>query len=253
MKDKIKQYFTILNSEDINALFSMLDEDAVMITPFDGTITGRDAIQKNIVDLRAWLIDNNGKVTIQHMINIPDRLIIELDFLTVVDEKRVEVPVATVLDFHNDAVTHIRVYHSIWPITGRHRIIAPSLEPIEANIEINSIQAYLDALADADLSQILSLFEDEAYVQEAGGSLFRHQGIEKRKKYYTSVLSQGKIPLKICTVTVDGSYVVLEYIFDEWGAESVAPQAGLMGFKLGKSNKIAALRIYDDVLCFHSE
>jgi len=253
MKQKIREYFTILNTEDIESLFAFLDEQAVLITPLYGKVKGRSKIKKTIVDLRAWLMKNNGKVTILRMINSPERLIIEFDFKLPIDDKPIEVPVATVLDFHQEYIINIRAYHSIWPITGRHKIIEPLNTCTEIPVDITILQSFFTALSQGDISTLLSLFEDDAYIQEAGGFSYKHKTKQERETYFTSVLAQGPLPLKFCSLTVDNTLIGVEYQFDCWGTEAVTPQAGLVIFDISKNGKIQAIRFYDEVLPFQSE
>jgi hypothetical protein len=105
----------------------------------------------------------------------------------------------------------------------------------------------MKGIKNADIDLVLSLFEDEAYVQEPSGSQFRHYGFKGRKKFYSSAFDNGGVPLKHCTATFDGVCFAVEYIFNKWGKSKFEHQAGIAIFDIGKTGKIKAVRIYDDV------
>jgi ketosteroid isomerase-like protein len=250
IKKIIKDYYSIslLKEEDFNNLSSFFNEESIIYTPIDGKIEGKESIVKYLINLKNWLNTTNAKIDIINTIESDFRLIIEFLVFIELDEgeEPVELPVVIVIDFEDNLVRNIRIYHSTWPLTGEHIIIKPILKPINNLEKPEVISEYMKAIKKADIEKVLSLFEEDAYVQEPSGSLFRHQGKNRRREFYSFALDKGGIPLKHCTATFDGKSYAIEYVFDKWGDIKFEAQAGIAVYEIGKSGKISAVRIYDD-------
>jgi len=244
-KDLIKKYFSI-EKKDIDALFLLLKENSSIFTPNDGFIKGRDSIKLFMLNEKEWLNKKEAKVELFNVIDTDERLIMEFQIFYPDHNKKIEVPVVAVIEIESDYIKNIRLYHSNWPITGKHKIINPILEPVDNLEEPAIIIQYMTALKNADKEIMLSLFEENAYVQEPSGLKFRHLGPKGRDEFYSAAFIKGGIPLKHCTATYDGTYFAVEYVFDEWGSKKFEPQAGIAVYKIGKTGKIASVRIYDD-------
>ena len=246
LKKIIKEYFTILTKEDIDNLSSVLNKDCLLYSPLDGEIKGRNNIKNYIINQKEWLISKKAKVDVINTIDNDNRIVIELVINYNKQDILIELPVGVVLDIENKSINNIRIYHSTWPITGEHVIIKPILEPEKLRDEPDIISLYMQGIKNADKDFVLSLFEENAYVQEPSGLKFRHYGKTGREKFYNMTLRNGGVPLKHCTSTYDGKHFAVEYIFDEWGHKKFEPQAGITVYEIGESGKIAAVRIYDD-------
>lgn len=246
IKEILKEYLTVLKKEDIDALSSLLNNRSTMYTPLDGLISGRMKIKNYIMNQKDWLNTKNARVEIFNLIDAKNRIIIELSIFYDKGEKKIELPFVAVLDIENNFIINIRIYHSSWPITGKHISIKPILKP-DTNLEVpDIIIEYMKGIKNADKDHVLSLFEVDAYVQEPSGSKYRHLGESGRNEFYSFALDKGGIPLKHCTATFDGRHFAVEYVFDEWGNKKFEPQAGIAIYEIGESGKIAAVRIYDD-------
>jgi hypothetical protein len=162
---------------------------------------------------------------------------------------RVELPVAVVSDRHPDrTLKTIRVYHSMWPLTGGHRVREPLL-PKDPNLVVpDGVGEYQRALAAGDLEAVLATYEEDAYAREPSGGEYIYRGKEKLREVYTSQFANGGgIPLEHCTVTDDGVRCAIEYNCVRWGITNIPPQAGVAVYERGKSGLLAGGRIYDDV------
>ncbi len=75
--------------------------------------------------------------------------------------ERVELPVAIVRDRNPDrTVKVIRVYHSMWPLTGKHRVRSPLL-PADPELHAEGTPGdYQRALAEGDLEGIVGSLRD---------------------------------------------------------------------------------------------
>jgi SnoaL-like domain len=162
---------------------------------------------------------------------------------------RVELPVAVVSDRHPDrTLKTIRVYHSMWPLTGGHRVREPLL-PKDPNLVVpDGVGEYQRALAAGDLEAVLATYEEDAYAREPSGGEYIYRGKEKLREVYSAQFANGGgIPLEHCTVTDDGVRCAVEYNCVRWGVTEVPPQAGVAVYERGSGGLLAAARIYDDV------
>lgn len=246
IKEVLKEYLTILKKEDIDALSSLLNNESTIYTPLDGLISGRDKIKKYVIKQKDWLNNKNARVEIFNIIDVKNRVVLELIIYYEKGEKTIELPFVTVLDIKENIIQNIRIYHSSWPTTGKHGVIKPILKPDKTLVEPDVITKYMQGLKSADKDLILSLFEKDAYIQEPSGSKYRHFGESGRDEFYSFALDKGGVPLQHCTATFDGKHFAVEYIFDEWGNKKFEPQAGIAIYEIGETGKIAAIRIYDD-------
>ena len=246
IKNIIKEYFTILKKEDIDNLSSILDINCLLYTPLDGEIIGRENVKNYIIGQKEWLNDKKAKVEVINTIDDNNRIIIEFTIFFNKNNKKIELPVVAVLDINNNSISGIRIYHSSWPLYGKHSVIKPVLKPEEFLEEPEIITLYMDGIKNANKEFVLSLFEDNAYIQEPSGSKYRHYGKNGIERFYSFALDKGGVTLKHCTATFDGRYFAVEYVFDEWGDKKFEPQAGIAIYEIGESGKIASVRIYDD-------
>jgi len=247
LKKIIKEYFTILKKEDINNLSSILNNECILYTPFEGEIKGRNNIKKYFINQKEWLNSKKAKVDVINTIENNYRIIVEFIIFYDKQEKSIELPAVAVLDIDNKSINSIRIYHTTLPITGEHVIIQPGLEPEPSLDDPDIISLFIQGIKNGDIDFILSLFEDDAYIQEPSGSKFRHHGKMNIEKFYNFALRNGGIPLKKCTSTYDGKNFALEYIFEEWENKKFKPHAGIAVYEISESGKISAIRIYDDL------
>jgi hypothetical protein len=162
---------------------------------------------------------------------------------------RVELPVAIVSDRNPDrALKAIRVYHSLWPLTGRHTV-RPPLLPKDPSLHAEGPPGdYQRALAEGDLGGIVAIFEPDGYAREPSGGAYLHRGAEGLRELYAHLFANGGgIPLEHCTLTDDGVRCAIEYNCVRWGVTDIPPQAGVAVYERASSELLSAARIYDDV------
>jgi hypothetical protein len=141
----------------------------------------------------------------------------------------------------------IRVYHSLWPLTGEHRV-RPPLLPADPEIHAAGVVGeYQRALAEGNVEGILSTFGPDGYAREPSGGPYLHRGTDGIRGFYELILGKGGIPLEHCTLTDDGRACAIEYNAVRWGEGEVPPQAGVAVYERGRGGLLAAARIYDDV------
>lgn len=162
----------------------------------------------------------------------------------------VELPVAFVADLSpgSGRISWLRIYHSMWPLTGGHRLRSPLLEGQSGCGMDPPVDRYQAALAAGDADLIVDQFEDAGYAREPAGGEWVYRGKERLREFYGMLFSNGGgIPLEHCTVTDDGTRCAVEYNAVAWGATPMPAQAGVAVYERGASGLLAAARIYDDV------
>jgi hypothetical protein len=165
------------------------------------------------------------------------------------DGVSVELPVGIVTDRNSDrTINAIRVYHSMWPITGSHQVRDPLL-PRNPNIVVPDVVGqYQLALAAGNLEGVLATYEDDAYACEPSGGRYVYRGKEKLREVYSFQFANGGgIPLEHCSVTDDGTRCAVEYNTVRWGVTDLPPQAGMAVYERGRSGRLAGGRICDDI------
>ena len=157
-------------------------------------------------------------------------------------------PVALAADREGDRVREIRVYHSMWPLTGGHEVRPPLLNPDPDLVLTGAVAHYQRALAAGDLEGILAAYEPDATIREPSGGPYVYHGAEKIREIYSLMFATaGGISVRHCTVTDDGTSCAIEYNAVRWGATELPPQAGIAVYVRGSSGRLVAARIYDDV------
>ena len=162
---------------------------------------------------------------------------------------RVELPVAVVTDRNPErTIKTIRVYHSMWPLTGEHAV-RPPLLPADPGLQPEGTPGvYQRALAGGDLAGIVATFEPDGYAREPSGGAYLHRGAEALRQFYAHLFANGGgIALEHCTLTDDGALCAIEFNYVRWGVTDIPPQAGVAVYERGTSGLLAAARIYDDV------
>jgi hypothetical protein len=161
--------------------------------------------------------------------------------------KVIALPLAVVGEEAGDKLVRVRVYHSMWPLIGRHDLRKailpgdPELQPPDV------VGAYQAALADGDVERVLATLEPDAVVREPSGGEWVHTGAEAHREFYGNILKRGGIPLEKCTITDDGTACAIEYNVVRWGEKKVWPQPGVAVYERSPKGLLAAVRIYDDV------
>jgi hypothetical protein len=163
---------------------------------------------------------------------------------------RVELPAAIVSDRNPDrTVKAIRVYHSMWPLTGGHQVREPLLPPDPNIVAPDVVGEYQRALAAGDLEAVLATYEEDAYAREPSGGKYVYRGKEKLREVYSAQFANGGgIPLEHCTLTDDGVRCAIEFNAVRWGVTDIPPQAGVAVYERGSGGGLlSGGRIYDDV------
>jgi hypothetical protein len=248
--DAVPYYEGILADESGALVRSFARQQPVLDDPRTGHVEGTGAFAAFGAEQAIWLRERDAVVENVALTRTPTRVVEEVVLHVLADDGgRVELPVAVVSDRNPDrTVKMIRVYHSMWPLTGVHRV-RPPLLPEDLTLHAEGIPGdYQRALAEGDLSGVIGTFEPDGYAREPSGGAYLHRGVEELRQVYEHMFANGGgIRLEHCTLADDGVRCAIEYNCVRWGTTDIPPQAGVAVYERGGSGLLAAARIYDDV------
>ncbi len=241
-------YFDGVRTGEIDALVGSFAGEPELHHPIRGRVRGRRAFERFVTDTNAWLTEGRADFSPVERIITPRRGIEETVMTIDGANGRVEVPVAVAADRDDDGrITEMRIYWSMWPLTGEHHHRPPLLERDPDAQATDVVGEYLRALASGDAAGVLATFEPDAYVREPAGSAYVHQGHDELLTLYRRFFSNGGgVRLEHCSLTDDGRACALEYNIVRWGRTELSPEAGLAVYVRSASGKLASARIYDD-------
>jgi hypothetical protein len=243
-------YYEGIMAEEPEALVRSFAGEPRLNDPRVGHVEGARALRALASGTADWLRERDAVVENVALTHTRTRTVEEVVLhLLSEGEARVELPVAVVADRNPDrTLKTIRVYHSLWPLTGGHRVRGPLL-PRDPNIVVPDVVGeYQRALAAGDLEGVLATYEEDAYAREPSGGEYVYRGKEKLREFYSALFANGGgIPLEHCTITDDGVRCAVEYNGVRWGITEIPPQAGVAVYERGESGRLAGGRIYDDV------
>ncbi len=242
-------YFDGVRSGEIDALVGSFAGEPELHHPVRGRVRGRREFERFVPEINEWLTQRNAVFSPVERILTPRRGIEETVMTLDGERGRVEVPVAVAADRNDDGrIIELRIYWSMWPLTGEHHHRPPLLGPDSDQLEPDVIGDYQRALASGDADAVVATFEADAYVREPSGSEYVHRGHDELLALYRRFFSNGGgIMLEQCALTDDRRACALEYNILRWGRTDVSPEAGLAVYARGSSGKLAAARIYDDI------
>jgi hypothetical protein len=249
--DAIPYYEGIMANQP-EALVRSFAGEPVLDDPRVGYVEGARRLRAFVNGTAEWLGERDAVVENVALTPTPTRTVEEvvLHLLSEEGGERVELPVAIVSDRNPDrTLKAIRVYHSMWPLTGEHAV-RPPLLPADPALQLPGgvVSDYQRALAEGDLAGIVATFEPDGYAREPSGGAYLHHGSEALREVYAHLFANGGgILLEHCTLTDDGVRCAIEYNCVRWGEDEVPPQAGVAVYERGSSGFLAAARIYDDV------
>ena len=243
-------YYEGIMANQPDALVRSFAAQPVVDDPRVGYVEGARRLRAFVTGTAEWLRERDAVVDNVALTRTPTRTVEEVALHLLGDDGgRVELPVAIVSDRNPDrTLKAIRVYHSMWPLTGRHTV-RPALLPEDPSLHAEGTPGeYQRALAEGDLGGIVAIFEPDGYAREPSGGAYLHRGAEGLRELYAHLFANGGgIPLEHCTLTDDGVRCAIEYNCVRWGVTDIPPQAGVAVYERASSELLSAARIYDDV------
>jgi SnoaL-like domain len=242
-------YFEGLLAGELDALVESFAGEPEVHHPVRGRIKGTRAFAAYVAETSAWLAERNVTVDdVEHVLTETrgfEEVVVHIDG----DEGRVEIPVAIVGEHPSGArLDELRIYYSRWPLTARHANRPPVLQHDPDLREADVVGEYQRALAAGDVEAIVAAFDRDGYAREPAGGAHVHRGRDGLRAFYGHLFSADRgIGLEHCAVIDDGRPCALEYNVVRWGRTDLPPQAGVAVYVRGRSGRLAAARIYDDV------
>jgi hypothetical protein len=248
--DAVAYYGGIMAGEPDALVRSFASNQPVVDDPRVGRVEGAKELRAFVEGTAQWLRERDAVVENVALTRTPARTVEEVALHVLGDDGgRVELPVAVVSDRNPDRTLKvIRVYHSMWPLTGEHRV-RPPLLPEDPNLHADGAPGdYQRALAEGDLESIVEIFGPDGYAREPSGGAYLHRGVEGLREVYVHMFANGGgIPLEHCSITDDGVQCAIEYNCVRWELTDIPSQAGVAVYERGSGGLLAAARIYDDV------
>jgi len=243
-------YYEGIMANQPDALVRSFAAQPVVDDPRVGYVEGARRLRAFVTGTAEWLRERDAVVENVALTRTPTRTVEEVVLHLLGDAGgRVELPVAIVSERNPErTLKAIRVYHSMWPLTGRHTV-RPPLLPEDPSLHAEGTPGdYQRALAEGDLGGIVAIFEPDGYAREPSGGAYLHRGAEALREFYAHLFANGGgIPLEHCTLTDDGVRCAVEYNCVRWGITDIPPQAGVAVYERGSSELLSVARIYDDV------
>jgi hypothetical protein len=273
VNDAVAYYEGIMANEPEALVRSFAAWQPVLDDPRVGYVEGARRLRAFVNGTADWLRERDAVVENVALTRTPTRTVEEIVLHLLSDDGgRVELPVAIVADRNPDrTLKAIRVYHSMWPLSGEHAVRSPLL-PADPALQLPGgvISDYQKALAEGDLAGIVKTFDEYGYAREPSDSEYLYRGADELRGFYAALFGRssgilqrgpepirslyetlfsdgGGIPLEHCTLTDDGVRCAIEYNVVRWGEDEVPPQAGVAVYERSSSGLLAAARIYDDV------
>ena len=241
-------YLPALIAGQAEALAALFAGAPRLDDPLAGHVVGAADFQRFVTERHAWLAERGARAEPQRTTRQGARTVAESLLHLRLPSGFISLPVAVVGE-HDAAhrLTAVRVYHSLWPLFGEHRVRPALLPPDPERRLSGAVADYQRALASGDVEAILSTFESDGYFREPAGAAYRHAGLERLREFMTQILAAGGITLEHCTVTDDGTACALEFNAVAFGPHALVPQAGVAVYERGATGRLYGARIYDDV------
>ena len=214
----------------------------------DSPLWGAQPWRRFAASMAEWLEPQCLEAKVVASVSGPERTVTE--YLLHLDRggEEIDLPVAVVFALGGGKISAVRVYHSTWPLEGKHAVRKAILKPATGLAEPPVVKAYFHALERGDLKGILATLTENATVREPSGAAYLHEGPEGRRAFFEAAFRDGGIGAKHCTATFDGKLFAVEYACDHWGRAHFEPQAGMATYGLDPvGGHIATVRIYDDL------
>jgi SnoaL-like protein len=238
-------FFPGVMTGEIGALVESFAGEPELHHPVRGRVKGAAAFVRFVEDTRAWLDERAAAVTDVDFVLMRSRGVEELVLHLDGGDGRIGLPVAVASD-HDERgrITEQRLYFSGLPLTGRHAIRPPVLQPVDG-LELPGIVGdHQRALVAGDVDAVLAAFEPDGRLREPDGRICGAG--ELRALYERRFSDGGGTRQEHCAVTVDDHAAALEYNVVARGPATLPPQAGLAVYVRGAGGKLAEVRIYDD-------
>jgi hypothetical protein len=246
--DLTEAYLARLLTGDAAALRASFAGPPAVDDPLGGRVRGAGELDRFVAERHAWLAERRARIVPARTTRVAGRSLVESVLELRQGSRDIALPIAIVGDVAADGrLRAVRVYHSSWPLEGRHHV-RPPLLPADRGPQLDGAVAdYQRALAAGDVDAIVATFAPDGYFREPSGEPYVHRGRAALLSFMRQILGAGGIGIEHATVTDDGVVCAIEFNAVRFGRRALQPQAGLAVYERGPSGKLHAARIYDDV------
>jgi hypothetical protein len=246
--DPTELYLDWLQLGDGEKLLASFAGEPAIDDPLAGSVRGAVAVRHFVADRAAWLRARAARLRPVRTTRAGGRTVVEEVFRLRDRGRDIELPIAVVGDRDPDGrLRAIRVYHSRWPLEGKHTVRPPLLPRDPTAVPTGIVAQYQKALAAGNVDDIVATFEPTGTFREPSGGVYVHRGQAAVRAFMTQILAAGGIGLEHATATDDGVVTALEFNAVSFGPRRLTPQAGLAVYERGPTGRLAAARIYDDI------
>ncbi len=245
--DPTESYLPSLIAGNASELAAGFAGQPVIDDPLAGHVEAAADLEQFVAERCAWLAERLARVEPQRTTRTAQRTVSENLLHLHLPSRFIGLPVAVVGE-HAGAgqLKAIRVYHSLWPLFGEHRV-RPALLKADPEPLSGAVAAYQRALAVGDVDAIVATFESDGYFREPAGGDYIYPGLERLREFMSAILAPGGITLEHCTITDDGVACAIEFNAVAFGPHPLVPQAGVAVYERGATGLLYGARVYDDV------
>jgi hypothetical protein len=232
----------------LDAFLDVIDGREVLSVedPIAGSIHGAAEVERFVGQGKRWVAEHAARVDRISLIRTSVRTVAEFTVAVTDGDRSAVIPIALVVE-PTAAELRLRVYYSLWALTGQRIVRAPLLGPDPAAHPAGMPGRYLRALREGDAAACVACYEDDGCLQGASGPAYARCGRATLALEYPRHLVRGGIVLEPCTLTANDERTAVEFNIVRWGDVDLTPQAGLAVYQLGPTGRILANRVYDDV------
>jgi SnoaL-like domain len=241
-------YFDGLLAGEIEALLGSFAGEPRLRHPLRGDIEGEQEFREFVTDTEQWLRDHEAGIEDVQRSVLDDRGFEEVIVHLKAGEEHIDLPHAMVAD--HDAVgriKEIRVYFSTRPLTGHRTRRAPMLRVDPDLPEPPPVARYTRSLAAGDAEAVAAAFETDGRIRDPDGAELPRTGSAGLPAFFARQLADGPIVLDPCVLVEDGDTCALEYNVGIPALPAGSARAGLSVFVRGDDDKLAAVRLYEDL------
>ena len=243
----VRAFYSSLIAGESTGLIFMFGGPPKIDSPLEGSIEGSAALQSFVARQKAWLGEREAVVEEVAFTETAKSAVAEIQLNLKHDDHQVELPVALVADIGGGMVTWLRIYHSTRPLMGSPKLREPLLKRRTRLGEPAVVKTYLSGLRKGDKEKLLSLFAEEGYLREPTSAGLVHSGAEALDHFFSTILASGGVDWAQCSATFDGERCALEFNCDCAGNATQPPQTGCAVYEIDGEEKLAGVRIYDDL------
>lgn len=246
--DPTESYLQALIAGRLAELTASFAAQPMIDDPLAGHVEGLSDLERFFAERHAWLAERLARVEPLRTTRNAQRTVAENLLHLRLPTGFIALPVAVVGE-RTDAgwLKAIRVYHSLWPLFGEHRVRPAILKADPERHLSGAVADYQRALAVGDVDAIVNTFEPHGYFREPAGGEYVYQGTDQLREFMSQILAPGGIALEHCTVTDDGIACAIEFNAVAFGPRPLVPQAGVAVYERGATGQLYGARVYDDV------